>query len=462
VLNRLTMVRMAELIRRREISSLELIDAHLEQIERLDPELKAFVMTFPSEARAEARRSGWEPNAGPLHGVPVSVKDSFDVRSYPTLCGSRLRLRHRSEHDSTAVARLRAAGAVILGKTNCPEFLANYETDNAITGWTANPWDRSRSAGGSSGGESAAIASFCSPGGIGSDGGGSIRVPAHFCGIAGLKPTPGRISAAGHFPQISHPGGLLGVAGPMARNAADLRLLFSVLAGYDYADPFSAPVPIRPPVLNGIRVGVAEQFCDVPVQECMRVAVRRAAAVVQSLGIETEEFSFSGLDEAPELWWFFFTEVFAPITREVLDRLGPDAHWTGRELVEQVGPDRTIDGREVVEHLGARDRLRTLLLERMQTVPVILLPVCGVPAFHPRERSWAAGDREINLRDAVSPVTPFNLLGLPGVAIPFDVTADGLPVGIQLVGCPYSEELLLELAVRMEEARGPFPSPSGI
>lgn len=452
---------MTELLRKREISSTELVDAHLAQIEKVDGDLKAFVMTFPSEARAEARRSGWEPPAGPLHGIPVTIKDSFDMRSYPTLCGSRSRLKHRAERDATAVGRLRDAGAIILGKTNCPEFLLNYESDNFITGWTANPWDRERSAGGSSGGEAAAIASYCSPGGIGSDGGGSVRVPAHFCGIAALKPTPGRVSAFGHVPEICYPSGLLGVAGPMARNAADLQLLFNVLAGYDYADPFSSPVPLRRPDLSDLRIGVAEQFAEVPVQECMKTAVRKASAVLSDLRFATEEWSFAGLEQAPDLWWFFFTELFAPFTRELLDSMGSDAHWTLRELVEEVSPQHTITGCEVVEHLGLRDRLRAVLLKRMEKVPVILMPVCGVPAFRTRERKWTAGDREIGLRDAVSTVTPFNLFGLPGVSIPFHVNEDGLPVGVQLVGAPYSEELLLELAIKMEEARGPFPGPPG-
>src|SRR4029077_3596660 len=156
---------------------------------------------------------------------------------------------HRADRDSTAAARMRAAGAIVLGKTNCPEFLSNYETDNYITGRTNNPWDLERTPGGSSGGEAAAIAAFCSAGGIGSDGGGSIRVPAHFTGIAGLKPTPGRISAAGHVPEMNLPTGLIGVAGHMTRTARDLRLLFHVLAGYDSDDPFSSPVPIRAPDL---------------------------------------------------------------------------------------------------------------------------------------------------------------------------------------------------------------------
>src|SRR6266568_336883 len=230
--HRSSLCQMAAKLRDRAISPVDLVEAHLRQIEQLDPKLNAFVIVRAEQARDEARLAEAAiqrgDRLGPLHGVPVTVKDSFDLADYPTLCGSKFRIGHRAAQDATAVARLRAAGAIVLGKTNCPEFLWNYETDNYTTGRTNNPWDLERTPGGSSGGESAAIAAFCSAGGIGSDGGGSIRIPAHFCGIAGLKPTPGRVSAAGHFPVIAHPGGLLGVAGPMARRAQDVRLLFSV------------------------------------------------------------------------------------------------------------------------------------------------------------------------------------------------------------------------------------------
>jgi Asp-tRNA(Asn)/Glu-tRNA(Gln) amidotransferase A subunit family amidase len=240
---------MASQVRERAVSPVELVEAHLRQIEKLNPLLNAFVVVTAERAREDARLAETAmmrgDRLGPLHGVPVTVKDSFDLAGHPTRCGSKFRSELPKERDSAAAARMRAAGAIVLGKTNCPEFLSNYETDNFITGRTNNPWNLERTAGGSSGGESAAIASFCSAGGIGSDGGGSIRIPAHCCGIAGLKPTPGRVSAAGHDPKISHPGGLLGVGGPMARTAQDVRILFSVLAGYDSQDPFSAPVPVR-------------------------------------------------------------------------------------------------------------------------------------------------------------------------------------------------------------------------
>src|SRR5882724_1044828 len=240
---------MATMVRERRISPVELVEAHFRQIAKHNPKINAFVVLLEEEAHEAARQAeavvtrGGTP--GLLHGVPVTVKDSFDMAGLPTLSGSKFRLGHRAAEDATAVARLRAAGAIILGKSNCPEFLSNYETDNYITGRTNNPWDVERTSGGSSGGESAAISAYFSAGGIGSDGGGSVRIPAHFCGIAGLKPTPGRVSAAGHFPVIGHPGGLLGVAGPIARTANDVRLLFAALAGYDSQDPFSAPVPLR-------------------------------------------------------------------------------------------------------------------------------------------------------------------------------------------------------------------------
>ena len=458
--NRLTLARMSEAVEGRRLSPVELVEAHLAQIERLDPAHRAFVSVFAEDARAQAREAEKRVPESPLHGIPVSVKDSFDIAGLPTLCGSRLRLEHRATEDSSVVRRLRAAGAIIVGKTNCPEFLANYETDNAITGWTANPWNRDRSAGGSSGGEAAAIAMCCSAGGIGSDGGGSIRVPAHFCGIAGLKPTPGRVSAAGHYPEIAHPGGLLGVAGPMARTAEDLRILFHALAGYDPADPFSAPVPIRTPDLTGIRVGVMEQYGSIPVQESIRTAVRAGTRCLADMGIGTEEFEASGFEAAPDVWWFFFTEVSAPFTRDLIGDRTEEAHWTGQELMRMVPEDRQIGGREVMENLALRDRIRIQLLRRMETTRVLLTPPCGVTAFRPGEREWRIGDRTIGLREAMSPATPFNLFGMPAVVIPFGMSPEGLPVGIQLVGRPWEEELLIELAIRMEEARGPFPLPA--
>jgi Asp-tRNA(Asn)/Glu-tRNA(Gln) amidotransferase A subunit family amidase len=396
---------------------------------------------------------------GALHGVPVTVKDSFDLTHYPTLCGSKFRLGHRAAGDATAVARMREAGAIVLGKTNCPEFLSNYETDNFLTGRTNSPWDLDRTPGGSSGGESAAISAFCSAGGIGSDGGGSIRIPAHFCGIAGLKPTPGRVSAAGHFPAISHPGGLLGVAGPMARSAEDVRLLFSVMAGYDSQDPFSAPVPLRAPSLEGLKIGVMEQFYDVPVQPVMRLAVRAATGALREMKIAAEPFRPSGLERAPNLWWFFFGRVPAEFTSQLIAGREGEAHWTSTEFLNAALKEPDPTAHSLVTNLAARDGMRAALLRQMKEFPVLLLPACGVTAWRHHERRWETGEKSIGLFEAMMPVTPFNLLGLPAVAIPYARDESGMPASVQIVGRPWEEELILEIAVRLEQARGPFPAP---
>jgi Asp-tRNA(Asn)/Glu-tRNA(Gln) amidotransferase A subunit family amidase len=463
MLNRLTLTQMAAELRSGRASSQETVEAHLRQIDAQNSRINAFVSIFAEEARAAAKAADEarvrQRTLGPLHGVPLTIKDSFDVAGQPTYCGSRLRLDHRAAKDSTSAARLRAAGAILLGKTNCPEFLYNYETDNYIAGRTNNPWDVTRTSGGSSGGEAAAIASFCSAGGMGSDGGGSIRVPAHFCGIAGLKPTPGRVPATGHFPLIAHPGGLLGVGGPMARTAEDVRLLFQVTAGHDDQDPFSAPVPLRPAELAGLKIGLMERFNGVPVQPAITLAVDAAGRVLEALGFAVEPFEPRGIERAPELWWFFFGEVAAPFIKKMIAGRERDVHWTGMELVGLAFEKPAPTMEQVIENLGARDAMRAALLRQLRDHLVILLPACGVAAFPHRSRRWAAGEKEIGLFEAMTPLTFSNLLGLPALVIPFGRTEEGLPVGVQLVAAPYGEELLLELAVRMEEARGPFAGP---
>ena len=219
---------MAEQIRQKKLSPVELVEAHLARIEALNPKLNAFVRVDVEGARRQARAAevevGKRKELGPLHGVPLSIKSSMEVAGLPWEAGTKLRAGVLGERDAPLVARLRQAGAIILGVTNAPELLMAWETDNLLYGRTNNPWDITRTPGGSSGGEAAAIAAGMSAGGMGSDGGGSIRVPAHFSGICGLKPTPGRIPATGHFPESVGPFALLGVVGPMARNMGDLKV----------------------------------------------------------------------------------------------------------------------------------------------------------------------------------------------------------------------------------------------
>ena len=458
--HRLGLTEIAALVRLRKLSPLEAVDAHLKQIESVNPKLNAFITLLADEARHTARELEHVPDAdrGPLFGVPLTVKDSFDYAGQPTYCGSRFFGKTATE-DATCVKRFRAAGGIILGKTNTPEFLANYESDNHIIGRSNNPWDLERTPGGSSGGEAAAISARMSAGGIGSDGGGSVRIPAHFCGIVGLKPTPGRVSAAGHVPPINHPGGLLGVAGPMAHSVKDVKALFEVLSPYDINDPFSAPVPLREPSLAGLRIGVMDQFLKAPVQQIMTDTVHKAARALEALGFPVEPFAPVGFERAPNVWAFFFTDLPSRATVKFIAGREHDAHWTGTEFHSKIMGTPEPGWEKVLEMLAERDRLRISLMRQMENHRVLLLPPCGVPAFRHRERGWETPTKKIGLFEAMMPVTAFNLVGFPALVVPFGFTSDGIPVGVQLVGRPYDEELLLEVGMRLEEVRGPFPAP---
>jgi Asp-tRNA(Asn)/Glu-tRNA(Gln) amidotransferase A subunit family amidase len=440
VLNRLSLYEQRDLLARGDVSATDLVDAHLAEIEKANPVVNAFVRVFAEEARAEAKT----PQPGRLSGVVLSIKDSFDVAGYPTYCGSKLRLDHHAERDSACAARLRAAGAILIGKTNTPEFLANYETDNWITGRTNNPRDPALTPGGSSGGESAAISACFAAGGVGSDGGGSIRWPALCCGIAGLKPTPGVVSAAGHYPVISNPAGMMGVAGPMARSVADVRLLFQELRGYDSQDPYSAPVVESPPTLAGLRIGLWPQFYKTPVQAECADAVATAAKALKHAGFLVEPFEPRGLERAPNLWAFLFTELSAPFTRDLIEGRRELSHWTGTEFLDAMEGRPEPTGRKVVEVLSARDAMRASLLRQMQDVPVILTAGAGMTAFRHRQRRYQTPSKEIGLFEGTFPLVWANLLGLPALTVP----VDGL--GVQLVGAPYSEDLLLAIGERLE------------
>lgn len=417
----------------------ELLEAHLDEIQRRNPEVNAFVEVYEEEARARAA----QPLTGPLAGAVLSIKDSFDIAGRATLCGSKLRRDHRASEDAYVVRRLREAGAIIIGKTNTPELLANYESDNHIVGRTNNPRDLSLTAGGSSGGEAAAIAACFSAGGVGSDGGGSVRWPAHCCGIAGLKPTPGRVPGSGHYPTMSHPSGMMGVAGPMARSVADVRLLFDVLKGYDTDDPFSVPATEAPIDRSKLRIGLWPQFYKTPVQPACRVAVDTAVARLTSAGYAVDEFAPRGLERAPNLWSFLFTELPATFTRAFMEGRRDDTHWTGTEFLDMLAGRPEPTGKQVVEVLAARDAMRASLLRQMQSYPIIVTPAAGMTAFPHRQRKFVTPEKTIGLFEGTFPLVWANLLGLPALVVPMG------EAGVQLVGVPYSEELLLEIGERI-------------
>src|SRR5580658_4436120 len=344
----LSAVEQLALLEQKKTSALELAEEHIRRIERLNPVLNAFVEFDAEAVRAQARREV----GGRLAGLPLSLKATISVAGYRSEIGSALRRGVVAEHDAEAVVRLRAAGATLLGATNGPEFLMAYETDNLLYGRTSNPWNLEYSAGGSSGGEAAAIAAGMSAGGLGSDSGGSVREPAHFCGICALKPTPGRVPGRGHVPPCVGPFSILGAVGPMARTVADISLLFEVLAGQDVVDPVSAPVPYRPVSIEDAKrvpVGWFEDDGLTPVTAGSREAVRSAAKALEVQGFRVERFRPAALEEARQLWWKFFMQCGAmfyapaiagretelsPIFREYLELGGEAAPLSAAQLLD--------------------------------------------------------------------------------------------------------------------------------
>src|SRR5580658_7659592 len=301
-------VELLSMLRRGQISPLELAGEYIQQIERLNPQLHALVDFDADRVRAQARAlENSSGSRGPLFGLPMTIKSSIATAGYRCETGSLLHRGYVPHENATVVDRAKRAGAVVLGTTNCPEFLMAYESDNRLYGRTANPWDVERSAGGSSGGESAAIAAGLSAGGLGSDSGGSVREPAHFTGICSLKPTPGRIPSRGHLPACDGPFAILGAIGPMARTIRDVTLLFITLSGQDTLDPVSPPVGLRNETLEDLRrVPIAFFEDDGPVTPEIRQAVRDAARALEIQGFNVHPFRPQALEEARQLWWKFF------------------------------------------------------------------------------------------------------------------------------------------------------------
>ena len=465
---------LSELFRTKQLSPLELLDFQLARIATLQPKLNAFVHLNPEAARAaaiaatEQLTQTQKPPLGPLHGIPLTIKSCFDVADWPNPAGSLLRANEIPSRSATIVERLRGAGAILFGSTNTPEFLMAYETDNRLSGRTSNPWNLAYSSGGSSGGEAAAIASGCSFGGVGSDGGGSIRVPAHFCGICGLKPTPGRIPSTGHFPPGNNSYGWIGVVGPMARTVSDVRVLFHTLAGPDLADALTVSAPmqeISAEFACKTRIGILDTASVGPATPASLAAVDSAAKLLEQSGFRVEPFKMHGLDRALDLWWFFFGtfigQLFAEAVAGKESQLSP-VFLDYKSAARVESPTPLLD---FVANSTARDFERARILKAMEAVPVLLSPVSSAPAFRHGEGTWRSGpgkgpsEKIAGYRTTMRHSQWLNLAGLPGLTIPISISPDGLPIGVQLIGRPCSEELLLAIAESIELARGPWQPP---
>jgi Asp-tRNA(Asn)/Glu-tRNA(Gln) amidotransferase A subunit family amidase len=449
------------LLRRRDITPGELLDEHIAQIRRLNPQLNALVDFDADRVRSQVARL----RPGPLSGLPVTIKSSIAVAGYRCETGSTIHRGFIPDANAVLVARLLAAGAVVLGTTNCPEFLMAYETENLLYGSTRNPWDLERTPGGSSGGESAAIAAGMSAAGLGSDSGGSVREPAHFTGICALKPTAGRFPAAGHLPPCLGPFAFLGSIGPMARTIGDVRLLFETLAGQDAIDPNSAPVPHRRfsrEEAKQVPIGYFEDDGLVPVTAETRGAIQQAAQSLRDQGFTVKPFRPASLEAARKLWFTFFVQcgamLYAPTIRGREQELSP----TFRDFLAIARAASPLTADSLLDAWVESDKVRSRLLDEMRAFPILLCPVCSIPAFKPFERRWTIDGQSVDYLDAMRFTQWFNLLGGPAAVVPVMRSAEGLPIGVQIAGRPWADELVLEVADALDSAFGYEPPPMAL
>jgi amidase len=454
---------LAGLIRAREVSVTDVIEAHLAQIARHNPALNAIVTLDEAGARrraaeadaALARGEVW----GRLHGVPVTIKDALETAGLRTTAGHRPLASYVPERDATVVARLRAAGAIILGKTNLPPLAAGFQTDGPLLGRANNPWDTSRTTGGSTGGGAAAVAAGLSPLEMGSDFGGSIRIPAHFCGVFGLKPTEHRVSTAGHIPEL--PGTPrrvrhMAAVGPLARSVEDLRLCLSLIEGADGRNWEVPPAPrddARARPLHEYRIAWSDSLGGVPISAETRAALEGLAGQLAEAGCRVErldppEFDVAALERAGRAVGGFEARPELPLPIRVVVRL---------QTMVTAG-DAYIGG------LNRREVFITQMEEFLSEWDAWLCPAAAVPAFPHRKAggSFEVDGGKIPYFAAGAHYTKvFTFTGNPVVAMPIARSGDGLPIGAQLVGRRWRDNELLNVAATIEAVTGGFQRPPG-
>lgn len=445
-------------VRARRVSPVDLTQAYLERIERYDPLLNAYVMMLPEEALAEARAAETEiargTYRGPLHGIPIALKDLYETRGIVTAAGSKIMRDYVPEQDGTVTRLLREAGSILLGKTNTHEFAYGATTNNPHFGPTRNPWNPDVIPGGSSGGSGAAVAADLAAMAMGSDTGGSIRIPASLCGTVGLKATHGRVSTAGVIPlswTLDH-------AGPLTRTVEDAAIVLNAIAGTDPQDPLTPPVPVDDYTrdlsagVQGMRLGVPRagffEECDPDVTRAVEVALD----LFRGLGATVEDLALPPL---------------APVWRAVGDIVLAEARWIHRlELRERPG-EIGADVRERLQRrddLTAEDLVAALRTKNDFTVAVtdvlsrydaLVLPTTRIPASAVDGQVLTVGGKQVVATAILTTNTnPFNLTGMPALSVPCGFTETGLPIGLQIVGRRWDEMRVLRIGSAYERAAG--------
>ena len=458
---------LAAAIRARDVSARETVEAHLARIEAVNPRLNAVTVVLADQALAAAGRAdeavARRETLGPLHGVPCTIKENIEVAGSATTSGIPSLAQAYAERDAPAVERLRAAGAIVIGRTNMPDLGMRWHSQSSLWGATLNPWDTDRTPGGSSGGEAAALASGMTPLGLGNDYGGSLRYPSQCCGTAALKPGYGRIAMTPRagMPDPAPSGDLFAVTGPMARHVADLRLAFAVLAAPDPRDPRLAPTPLGGPGGELPRVSFTVDPGGLGVDERVAEGVRRAADALADAGYDVEEGEPPLVREATATWGRLADAELRSAGTAVLE-LVSDETRRFIELTTWASPEPSLGG--YLEAHMERGRCARAWSEWAGGERLLLGPVSTAQPFT-IGHDVANGEQALGVRESMRLTLVANLLGLPSVALPAGV-AGGLPQGVQLIGPRYREDLCLNAAQAIEDRLGVItpiePQPAGV
>lgn len=446
----------AAMIRAREISAVELLDIHLAWIERVNPTLNAIVSLVPERARAraaqaDARTASGEP-LGLLHGLPTAHKDLVEVAGIVSTHGSPIFADHVPTVDDLIAERVREAGAIVLGKTNVPEFGAGAHTFNPVFGPTRNPYDPSKTPGGSSGGAAAALAAGMIPIADGSDLGGSLRNPASFCNVVGFRPSPGRVPSWPKAAAWSH----LSVEGPMARTVTDVALQLAATAGPDPRSPISLSEPsavffgVVDRDLDGLRVAWTDDLGGLPVDRAVTTALAPAREVLEELGAEVEAVT-PDLRDAGEIFQVLRAAQMEVALGEVYGRHGDRMKETLRWNIELARQSSLVDYTDAVR---AHHRLYHRVRRFFERYDVLALPVCQVPPFD-IDIEWIREIEGVEMPtyiDWMRSCSDITLTGCPAISVPAGFTDEGLPVGLQLVGRHRHDVELLQVARAFERA----------
>ncbi|MBD2041394.1 amidase [Microcoleus sp. FACHB-672] len=479
----------AQMIRERTVSAVEVLDAHLTQISKHNAKLNA-ICTLDEEHACQRAKQADEAlakgeNWGVLHGVPITIKDIFETAGLRTTAGYKPLKNYIPQQDATVVARLRGAGAIILGKTNAAELAADFQTTNDLFPRVNNPWNLDYTAGGSSGGSAAAVAAGFSPLDLGNDIAGSIRQPAHFCGVFGLKPTDRRISTRGHIPEVpGQPKCIRQIltVGCFARSIEDLRLCFALIAGADPLQPDVPPVPLDTPSqkpLKNLRIAWMDGWDEVPVALEIQAAIQSFVKDLDQAGVHLERWIPKHFDLKETLQLYNQVVAFnsfcaQPIDLDAVrktlsfifreatqgDKILRNLSNASQLLLPMLNP--TLKG--YFEALTERDRLISQMDEALKPWDVWLCPVAMTAAFTHRAKGIAVevdGRKVPYLLASGAYTMPFNLTGHPVVVVPIAQTQTGLPIGVQIIGKRWQEMELLAIAQQLTEIHGGLQRPSG-